>query len=311
MKILGLGSIAVDRIFTVDRLPVKDGFSNILDEKVYDGGSCANVINQIAMYGGKSAFCAKIGSDDTSEVIMSGLKKSGIDTAYMIKKENGVSTSTVIYVDQNGDKSILTRVGDCLLNLSDDELNPDIFEAFDLLYTDFIPSRACLYAAREFKKRGKKVIFNLQVAPVVMKGFGMTDEIFAELFKYLDIFNVSFSTLKDISGLSELEENISFMRKTYSYEGTIVLTMGSNGACICTPDGKTIKQPAFKITPTDTTGAGDSFIGTFIYMYFIRNESLESSLSFSNAAAAITCTRKGARSGPDWNELQSFVKEGF
>jgi sugar/nucleoside kinase (ribokinase family) len=282
-----------------------------MDEKVYDGGSCANVINQIAMYGGKSAFCAKIGSDDTSEVIMSGLKKSGIDTAYMIKKENGVSTSTVIYVDQNGDKSILTRVGDCLLNLSDDELNPDIFEAFDLLYTDFIPSRACLYAAREFKKRGKKVIFNLQVAPVVMKGFGMTDEIFAELFKYLDIFNVSFSTLRDISGLSELEENISFMRKTYSYEGTIVLTMGSNGACICTPDGKTIKQPAFKITPTDTTGAGDSFIGTFIYMYFIRNESLESSLSFSNAAAAITCTRKGARSGPDWNELQSFVKEGF
>jgi len=84
MKIIGIGSIAIYRIFTVDRLPVKDGFSNIIDEKVYDCGSCANVINQIAMYGGSTAFCAKTGDDEASEIIEAGLKKSGINSEYMI-----------------------------------------------------------------------------------------------------------------------------------------------------------------------------------------------------------------------------------
>jgi len=311
MKIIGIGSIAIDRIFTVDRLPVKDGFSNIIDEKVYDGGSCANVINQIAMYGGSTAFCAKTGDDEASEIIEAGLKKSGINSEYMIRSENGISTSTVIYVDKNGDKSILTRLGNCLLNLKKEEINKEIFEKFDVFYTDFIPGEACLYAAKEFKKLGKKVVFNLQVAPVVMKGFGMTDEIFSELFQYIDIFNLSFSTLKDITGFSELKDNISFIREKYNYKGNIVLTMGSNGACACTPDGKIIMQSGLKIEPVDTTGAGDSFIGTFLYWYYVKNKSIEESLKFSNAAAAITCTGKGARSGPDMKELISFVGEGF
>jgi sugar/nucleoside kinase (ribokinase family) len=310
MKILGLGSIAIDRIFTVDRLPVKDGFSNIIDEKIYDGGSCANVINQIAMYGGDTAFCAKIGDDESSKIIKKGLEKSGINSKYMITKENGISTSTIIYVDKNGDKSILTRLGDCLLNLTKDEINKKIFEEFDILYTDFIPSDACLYAAKEFKKRGKTVVFNLQVAPIVMKGFGMTDEIFSELFNYIDVFNISFSTLKDITGLSNLNENIDFIRENYKYNGDIILTLGSKGACVCTTDDL-IMKPSLKIESVDTTGAGDSFIGTFLYWHYVRNENFEQSLRYSNTAAAITCTRKGARSGPDLNELIYRIKEGF
>ena len=64
-------------------------------------------------------------------------------------------------------------------------------------------------------------------------------------------------------------------------------------------------SPSFKVQAQDTTGAGDSFIGSFLYQVAEGDNTLESlvnlpkenikeMLSFSNATAALTVCKKGA-----------------
>src|SRR5262249_52957052 len=44
---------------------------------------------------------------------------------------------------------------------------------------------------------------------------------------------------------------------------TCVVTAGAHGAFAVTPDGTRVHAPSLKITPVDTTGAGDTFVGAF------------------------------------------------
>jgi ribokinase len=42
----------------------------------------------------------------------------------------------------------------------------------------------------------------------------------------------------------------------------VILTLGSRGALLASPEGSELIAP-FRVTPVDTTGAGDAFIGSF------------------------------------------------
>ncbi|KAI8853540.1 Ribokinase-like protein [Chytridium lagenaria] len=83
----------------------------------------------------------------------------------------------------------------------------------------------------------------------------------------------------------------------------VVITQGSNGV-ICKvriKDGVEsfmVKVPALGITPVDTTGAGDTFVGYFLKELSSSGgfslENVKRSLSIASVAAAMACERKGA-----------------
>ena len=57
--------------------------------------------------------------------------------------------------------------------------------------------------------------------------------------------------------------------------------------------GRLHYAPAFAVDAVDTTGAGDVFRGAFIYG-LLKGEPPQALLRFANAAAAVSCTRRGA-----------------
>jgi sugar/nucleoside kinase (ribokinase family) len=64
--------------------------------------------------------------------------------------------------------------------------------------------------------------------------------------------------------------------------------------------------PAYRVSVTDTTGAGDAFHGTFALM-LAEGRSVAESARMSAAAAALKCTRLGSRAGlPLRTELEAF-----
>jgi sulfofructose kinase len=73
------------------------------------------------------------------------------------------------------------------------------------------------------------------------------------------------------------------------------MTLGQYGA-LARRDGKYVYSPGFIVDCVDTTGAGDVFHGAFCYSV-LKGMSLRDSLEFSNAMAALNCTRLGARGG--------------
>ena len=79
-------------------------------------------------------------------------------------------------------------------------------------------------------------------------------------------------------------------------------------------------SPSFKVEAQDTTGAGDSFIGAFLYKVAEGDNTVESLvnlpeervneiITFSNATAALTVCKRGAIGAlPTKDEVLILVK---
>jgi sulfofructose kinase len=65
--------------------------------------------------------------------------------------------------------------------------------------------------------------------------------------------------------------------------------------------------PAFSVSVTDTTGAGDAFHGAFALM-LAEGKSTPERARIASAVAALKCTRLGSRAGlPTRGDLAAFL----
>lgn len=85
-----------------------------------------------------------------------------------------------------------------------------------------------------------------------------------------------------------------------------MITCGSEGSYYV--DQTTLeKSPAFKIKPLDTTGAGDAFIGAFIYA-LTEKLNISKALRYANASGALASLKVGAQNAiPTKEEIDEFL----
>jgi fructokinase len=87
-----------------------------------------------------------------------------------------------------------------------------------------------------------------------------------------------------------------------------------------TRSGEKIESKGYKVNAIDTTGAGDAFIGSFIYKLLANEKKVDTLLSniaeyqqimdFSNRIASIVVTKYGAIPAmPTLNEVQEQQNE--
>ena len=89
---------------------------------------------------------------------------------------------------------------------------------------------------------------------------------------------------------------------------TVVVTLGGRG-CLARSGQQRLSQPAFAVTPVDTTGAGDTFCGTLVAA-LSRGLMLAEALRQASAAAALACTKMGAQSSiPTAAEVAEFLAQ--
>ena len=87
----------------------------------------------------------------------------------------------------------------------------------------------------------------------------------------------------------------------------LVVTRGAAGAVAYLQDGTIIATPALPITPIDTTGAGDTFVGVFAAA-LDRGEPLETALRQASAAAGLACLERGAQTAmPDRAAIEAAL----
>ena len=90
-------------------------------------------------------------------------------------------------------------------------------------------------------------------------------------------------------------------------QGKVIMTLGSKGVAYA-EKGQVITVPGFKVKPVDTTGAGDTFNGAFAVAR-ADDKSMEESISFANAAAALSVQKLGAQGGmPYLHEVEEMLK---
>ncbi|MDR3628689.1 MAG: carbohydrate kinase family protein [Ignavibacteriaceae bacterium] len=305
MDIIGLGTVAMDVILQVDALPHEDGFALIKDKQYLEGGSASNVIVQASRLGAKCGFISQIGDDEVGNAIKSGLDKENIETSTLIIKKNGTSLHTTIVVGENGKKFILLNMGDTFLSFDKKDVDINFIKSGKIFYTDLLPREASIFALSEANNAGLKTVFNLQIGLPLMEQFGVKKEDILNALTNVDVFAPCRESFTQLIGTEDYLEGIkSFMQ---NYNGILLLTLGSEGS-VATDGKQIVKVPARKVEAKDTTGAGDSYIGAFMFAFFVKQMGLKQAMEFSTAAASITCKGIGARTSPGLKQVEEVLQ---
>ncbi len=290
-KIVVIGSINADLVIYSNRFP-KIGETIIGNEFfMTQGGKGANQAVASKKSGGDTTFIGRVGKDFFGEFALSELNRYGVNTKVMADpySQTGIA---LINVDRRGHNKITIlpganeKIGKDEVNILYDDLKKGDF----LLLQGEIPIKTLMEVARYGRKIGATVI--LDPAPFKKE--------LKKVFPYVKFLTPNELELKQI----EKYENI---QKLMDSDISLIIKSGAKGVLLRKKDLK-ISIPAFSVKAVDTTGAGDTFNGSFAAALSL-GMNVRDALVFASAASAISVTRKGAAiSMPERKEIENFLK---
>lgn len=296
-SILVVGSSNTDMVIKADHFPSPG--ETILGGNffMFPGGKGANQAVAAARLGGKVTLVAKTGNDIFGKQAVQQFRKEGINTEFIVSDQNYPSGVALITIDQKGENTIVVAQGaNGALSSKDVQQAEKEIEDTELVLIQLeIPMEAVEHAVALASTHKKKVILN--PAPAQK----LSDDLLKQLF----IITPNESESEILLGMKiDSIESIELAAKKLFEKGVanVVITLGADGAYLYNKDGgKHI--PTTKVTPIDTTAAGDVFNGA-LAVAIAENKSLTGAIAFANTAAAISVTRMGAQaSAPYRNEL--------
>jgi ribokinase len=288
-RIAVIGSNMVDLVTYVKRMPVRGETVEAPSFEMGHGGKGANQAAAAAKLGASVVMVTAVGDDLFADATIRNLGELGIDTRY-VKRVRGKSSGVApIMVEPSGENSILIVKGaNADLSPADIEAAGDVLKTSDLILLQLEIPLETVYAAIAFGKRhGVRTVLN--PAPA-------TPELDPEKVRDVSFFVPNETELAILTGAPvETEAQIAAAARSLIDKGvgTVVVTLGARGALLATATDAHRIEP-FPVSPVDTTGAGDAFVGSFA-RYFAGGLGLEGALRQAARYAADSVTRRGTQ----------------
>lgn len=288
-KIYVLGSINYDVMIESERFPKIGETLKGYNYKVAIGGKGSNQAYVCAKLGAEVSMIGQVGFDAHGVEAIDILEKTNIDVT-SIKKTDKAHTGVAVILSSSGDNSIILDEG-ANGTVSSELSNKAIQEAENgsILICQFeIPVNTVLDAIKKAKSKNMITILNPAPAYQFDKGF----------YQYIDYLILNETETKILTDIyPNNESDIIQLQKYFSSVGAnkVVITLGNKGSIYIDPD-KILKVPPLVVDTVDSTGAGDTFIGTFAY-YLSKGEKIEDIMKLSNIAGALSCLKYGAKEG--------------
>lgn len=302
-RIAVIGSNMVDLVTYVTRMPVKGETVEAPSFEMGHGGKGANQAVAAAKLGASVLMVTKVGDDMFADNTIRNLAGFGVDTKYVERVKGRSSGVAPIMVEPSGENSILIVKGaNNDLSPADIERAAEDIRTCDLILLQLEVPLETVYAAIDFGKRhGVKTLLN--PAPAVA-------EIDSNRIRDATFLVPNETELAILSGLPVgSEAEIETAARSLMAKGveTIIVTMGSRGAMLLTANAVKRIAPV-RVSPVDTTGAGDAFVGSFA-RYFVAGAGLEAALDKAVRYAADSITRRGTQKAYATEaEFEAFCK---
>lgn len=287
-KIAVVGSANVDLTTFSDTFP-RPG--ETIFGKSFDlgfGGKGANQAVAARRCGAQVAMVAKVGNDLFGEATVKNFASQGIDTSH-VRIVDGVSSGVApIFVESNGQNRIIVVKGaNDTLKPADVDAAASVLQDADIIVLQFeIPLETIYYTVRFARQHNVRCIVNPAPAQSVdssllhVADYFIPNETEAEVITGLPVHS-----LDDAKKCAAVLVQQGYRR--------VILTLGGRGSMLASASAAEL-MPPFQVTPKDTTGAGDAFIGSF--SVFLAEGLLEKeALLRANLYAAISTTRVGTQ----------------
>lgn len=291
-KICVLGSINMDMVISVDRIPGvgETIFGHHLEK--FPGGKGANQGVAMSRLGQEVSFIGCVGNDENGNYMLDLFAKEGMDTSGIAIDPLQPTGIALINVDASGNNNIIVVSG------SNHQITPEdirkvsqmVVES-NLLVTQFeVPMNAILEAFKLAKSSNVLTVLNPSpVLAIPDDLYALTDFLVPNEYEAQALTGNQISTPEDALIAAKM-----LVKKGVSH---VILTLGSKGAVYASQDNHSY-YPALKVEAIDTTAAGDAFLGAFCSQIDTQDLSLEAiskSIEFANQVAAIVVQRKGAQ----------------
>ena len=301
-RICVVGSSNIDLMFRTPRLPRPGETLTGRDFHFGFGGKGANQAVMAARLGAAVTMITKVGRDVFGEGTLRNYQAEGIDTIHLLRDAEQPSGVAGIVVDDAAQNCIILAPG------ANSRLTPEevrgaaraIEAAHVLLCQLEVPVETTQAAFRIARAAGVRTILN--PAPACQ----LPDD----LLRLADLCVPNETELAELTGfaveeLNQVETAARQLRQ--KGPGMVIVTLGARGAMIVNDRGAE-RLAAVPVTPVDTTGAGDAFIGS-LAVFLAEGQPLAEAVRMANAVAALSVTRIGTQTSfPKRAEVEAFLR---
>ena len=269
------------------------------------GGAPANALAVFAKFGEKAAFIGKVGNDMHGLFLKETMEKAGIDTKGMIISDKVFTTLAFVSLNEQGEREFsFARKPGADTCLMEQEVNVDIINDSKILHigslslTDEPCRSATFYALQQAKDAGKIISYDPNYRALLWESVESAIAGMRSPLDYVDVMKISDEETKFLTDIEDPEEAAkALLAKGVSL---VAVTLGKDGAYVCTKEGGAV-VPGFESKVVDTTGAGDSFWGGFLYQLAksgkrpeeVTLEEAKTFARFGNAVASLCVEKRG------------------
>ncbi|GHD53235.1 ribokinase [Streptomyces mirabilis] len=277
-----LGSTNMDLVAYVAKAPQRGETVTGREFRTIPGGKGANQAVAAAHAGSDVSMIGAVGADAFGSQLRTTLEHSGVDTDHLRTTE-GPSGTAHIVVDDEGGNAIVVVPG---ANATVDHLAPGdetlIAGADALLLQLEIPLAAVLAGAEAARRHGVRTI--LTPSPV--------QSLPPELLSSIDLLVPNEHEAAALTGVTDPRDAAVALLDQVP---EVVVTLGAAGSLYAVRGAEPLAVPAPRVTAVDSTGAGDTFVGT-LAVAIAEGRPMRAALAWASTAASLSVQRVGASS---------------
>ncbi|MER7276937.1 ribokinase [Dactylosporangium sp. NPDC000244] len=294
-KVIVVGSVNVDVISRVDRLPEPGEtiLGRASESALLPGGKGANQAVAAARLGVLTLLFGAVGADAFGAQLRAALGAEGVGLAHLSTMDGATTGVAQIVVAADGENTIVVSSGaNFRFSAAGLAELPAVVEPGDVVLLQLeIPVTTCLAAAEAARAAGARVVLNAAPSP---EG---DDPDLADLLGRVDVLVVNETEAVAMAAGPVPAEPAGWLAVAAALRkqgpDACVITLGADGA-VAADDAGDWHQPAFPADVVDTTGAGDAFCGG-LAARLAGGGGLTDAVRTGAAAGALATGRLGAQ----------------
>lgn len=293
----------------LDFIPEEKGrrLKDVVSFQRVAGGAPANVAGAVAKLGGQAKMITKLGEDAFGDHILECLKRTAIDTSAILRTHEGDTSLAFVSLAEDGNRDFMFYRRSCADKLlAPDDIKEDALQDCGILHFCSVSliEAPIKYAHKKLIDMAIKEDVLISFDPNLRLSLWEDEDALRttvkEFIPYADILKISDEELEFITGCTTIKEALPQLM--VGRVKLIIYTMGKDGAAAYFGQ-ECVHVEGCPVAVKDTTGAGDSFIGAFLYellkyehhdLRAISSSQYAHYLRFANGYAAFTTTKAGA-----------------